>query len=80
MGTATLAPRRVLEKQYGQEFMSAFGRGVAHISKARVGLMTIQIATTVRNTTNGYMRNYIEKGDLFKELTDIKKIKKSTTV
>ena len=59
MGTATLAPRRVLEKQYGQEFMSAFGRGVAHISKARVGLMTIQVATTVRNTTNGYMRNYI---------------------
>ena len=59
MGTATLAPRRVLEKQYGQEFMSAFGRGVAHISKARVGLMTVQVATTVRNTTNGYMRNYI---------------------
>ncbi len=59
MGTATLAPRRVLEKQYGQEFMSAFGRGVAHISKARVGLMTVQLATTVRNTTNGYMRNYI---------------------
>ena len=48
-----------LEEQYGNQFMSTFGRGVAHISKARVGLMTIQLATTVRNTTNGYMRNYI---------------------
>jgi len=27
--------------------------------KGRVGLMTIQLATTVRNTTNGYMRNYV---------------------
>ena len=29
---------------------------------------------------DGYMRNYIEKGDLFKELTDIRKIKKSSAV
>ena len=28
-------------------------------AKGRVGLMTIQLATTVRNTTNGLMRNYI---------------------
>lgn len=29
------------------------------INKARIGLMTVQLATTARNTTNGYMRNYI---------------------
>ena len=29
------------------------------LNKTRIGLMTIQAATTVRNTTNGYMRNYV---------------------
>ena len=29
------------------------------LNKTRIGLMTIQTATTVRNTTNGYMRNYV---------------------
>ena len=29
------------------------------INKARIGLMTVQLATTARNTTNGYMRNYV---------------------
>ena len=29
------------------------------LNKTRIGLMTIQLATTVRNTTNGYVRNYI---------------------
>ena len=29
------------------------------LGKARVGLMTVQLATTVRNTTNGFMRNYV---------------------
>jgi len=31
----------------------------ATINKARIGLMTVQLATTARNTTNGYMRNYV---------------------
>jgi hypothetical protein len=30
-----------------------------HITKARVGLMTVQLATTVRNTSNGFMRNFV---------------------
>jgi hypothetical protein len=30
-----------------------------HLNKARIGLMTIQLATTTRNVTNGYMRNYV---------------------
>ena len=29
------------------------------LNKTRIGLMTIQLATTVRNTTNGYLRNYV---------------------
>ena len=29
------------------------------LNKARIGMMTIQTATTARNTTNGYMRNYV---------------------
>jgi len=29
------------------------------LNKARIGFMTIQTATTARNTTNGYMRNYM---------------------
>ena len=53
------AGKRELEETYGKEFLGRFGRGVRNLSKARVGLMTIQAATTVRNTTNGYMRNYI---------------------
>ena len=33
--------------------------GPSAINKARIGFMTIQTATTARNTTNGYMRNYV---------------------
>lgn len=29
------------------------------LNKARIGFMTTQLATTARNTTNGYMRNYV---------------------
>ena len=32
--------------------------GLGALNKARIGMMTIQTATTARNTTNGYMRNY----------------------
>jgi hypothetical protein len=30
-----------------------------NLASARVGLMTVNVATTVRNTTSGYLRNYI---------------------
>lgn len=29
------------------------------LNKTRIGMMTVQSATTVRNTTNGFMRNYV---------------------
>jgi len=36
-----------------------FGRTMAkNLNKARVGIMTTQITTTVRNTSNGYLRNF----------------------
>lgn len=49
-------------EEAGKEHAGAFTRAnnvVRHLNKARVGLMTVQVSTTVRNTTNGYMRNYI---------------------
>ncbi len=49
-----------------------FGLGAAN--KARIGMMTIQTATTMRNTSSGYMRNYAYALDTFGEglLTTIK--------
>ncbi len=38
---------------------------IQNVNKARIGFMTIQPATTVRNTTNGYMRNYVYMFDNF---------------
>lgn len=32
---------------------------LSQLTSARVGLMTVNVATTVRNTTSGYLRNYI---------------------
>ena len=47
-----------LEKQNYTRLKQA-GVGFMNLNKARIGIMTTQIATTVRNTTNGYYRNYI---------------------
>jgi len=35
------------------------GDFVGALNKTRIGMMTVQSATTVRNTTNGFMRNYV---------------------
>ena len=39
--------------------------GTKVLSKTSVGMMTIQLATTVRNTNNGYMRNFTYALDEF---------------
>ncbi len=39
--------------------------GAKVLSKTSVGMMTIQLATTVRNTNNGYMRNFTYALDEF---------------
>ena len=38
---------------------SKVGGVLSNLAKARIGFMTVQFATTARNTTNGFMRNYI---------------------
>jgi hypothetical protein len=48
-----------LEEKTGIRMQSRIADGIRHVNKARIGLMTVQLATTVRNTTNGYMRNYV---------------------
>ena len=48
------------EKGLGSKLRRVYTNwGPSAINKARIGLMTIQTATTARNTTNGYMRNYV---------------------
>ena len=58
---STAAARTALKKEQDKQ-LTHLTKGlnvVSHLNKARVGLMTVQISTTVRNTTNGYMRNYV---------------------
>lgn len=57
----TSQSRRQLERQTkgAIKFPEKAGNFFLDLNKARIGLMTVQFATTARNTTNGYMRNYI---------------------
>ena len=67
LGTATEAARKkadeILDRRVKALGINVNLNGVSDfirkLNKARIGLMTIQTATTVRNTTNGYMRNYV---------------------
>ena len=60
LGEGTEAARRkVLEQNEKGGLLSATSNFLATLNKTRIGLMTVQLATTVRNTTNGYLRNYV---------------------
>ena len=67
LGSATEAARKkadeILDKRVKALGVNVNLNGVSDfirkLNKTRIGLMTIQTATTVRNTTNGYMRNYV---------------------
>lgn len=48
-----------IDEQLGRSTLRKSYDVFKDINKARVGLMTIQLATTARNMTNGYMRNYV---------------------
>lgn len=48
-----------LEAKLGKNTIQKSLSYLGDINKARIGLMTIQLATTTRNITNGYMRNYV---------------------
>lgn len=50
---------RIALEKTNQHEMKKAGIGFLRLNKARIGFMTTQIATTVRNTSNGYLRNYI---------------------
>lgn len=56
---ARIKALKELEETTGIKLQSKIGNALQHLTKARVGFMTVQLATTVRNTTNGYMRNYV---------------------
>ena len=67
LGTATEAARKkadeILDRRIKKLGINVNLNGVSDfirkLNKTRIGLMTIQTATTVRNTTNGLMRNYV---------------------
>lgn len=48
-----------LDDQLGRSTLEKANDTLKNINKARIGMMTVQLATTARNMTNGYMRNYI---------------------
>lgn len=48
-----------IDDEIGKGLLSKGNDVLRRINKARIGLMTIQLATTTRNVTNGYMRNYV---------------------
>jgi len=50
---------KVKELDKGYFNLTAVGNFITALNKTRIGFMTVQAATTVRNTTNGLMRNYI---------------------
>jgi hypothetical protein len=60
LGDTTEAARNaVMQRADKGAVLNKAGDFFRALNKTRIGLMTIQAATTVRNTTNGYMRNYI---------------------
>ncbi len=59
MGVASAAGKQAAEEANAASALTKASNVAVNINKARIGLMTVQAATTVRNTTNGYMRNYI---------------------
>lgn len=48
-----------IDDEIGKGLFGKANDVLRRVNKARIGLMTIQLATTTRNVTNGYMRNYV---------------------
>ena len=57
--TTEQAREEVLKNADRGNFLNSINDGLRALNKTRIGLMTVQLATTVRNTTNGYLRNYV---------------------
>jgi len=58
-GDATSKAKDRVKKELGIDIMGSTYKVIQHLDKARIGMMTVQLATTARNTTNGLMRNYV---------------------
>ncbi len=66
LGDITSGMRSKLNKEMsGIQPVQATGRIIMDLNKARIGMMTVQLATTARNVTNGYMRNFVYGLDNF---------------
>ena len=48
-----------IDSEIGKGHLTKANEVLRSINKARIGFMTIQLATTTRNVTNGFMRNYV---------------------
>ena len=60
LGRTTEEARNKLFKRADRgNLLNSINDGLQALNKTRIGLMTIQLATTVRNTTNGYLRNHV---------------------
>tara|TARA_A100001011_G_scaffold397392_2_gene498205 strand:+ start:2166 stop:5606 length:3441 start_codon:yes stop_codon:yes gene_type:complete len=60
LGRTTEIAREGIRKNADRgNFLNSIDDFFTSLNKTRIGLMTIQLATTVRNTTNGYLRNYV---------------------
>lgn len=60
LGRTTEDARNTVTKNADRgNFLNSIDDFLTSLNKTRIGLMTIQLATTVRNTTNGYFRNYV---------------------
>ena len=63
LGDFTSGMRTKIDPKYSatsiKDAAKSLGSAVMELNKARIGMMTVQFATTVRNTTNGYMRNFV---------------------
>ena len=60
LGDSTEAAKKTLSAKTDRGLaLNKAGDFFRALNKTRIGMMTIQAATTVRNTTNGYMRNYV---------------------
>ena len=57
--TAEAAKKALHDRTDKGLILNKTGEFFRALNKTRVGFMTVQLATTVRNTTSGYLRNYV---------------------
>jgi|11_taG_2_1085331.scaffolds.fasta_scaffold01997_1 hypothetical protein len=61
----TSPARKELDDRMGKSKLEYITSTWANMNKARIGFMTVQLTTTVRNTSNGFLRNYFYAMDNF---------------